>query len=232
MTKLGAIFPQTEIGNDTGAIREFAQATESLGFDFLLAFDHVLGANAETHTELTGPYRHYDAFHEPFVLFRLPCGGHKQRRACHRHHHPTATPDCARSQAGCGGRCPQRRTPTTRNRSRLELCGVRGAWRELAQPRRSLRRADRCHAPALDERTHYLRRQVAQDNGRRYSAAACAAAHPRMAWRRIRPHSPPNRQHRRRLDTNGPPRRPRQRSDRQAALLRRGSGARHGEYRA
>ena len=69
MTKLGAIFPQTEIGNDTGAIREFAQATESLGFDFLLAFDHVLGANAETHTELTGPYRHYDAFHEPFVLF-------------------------------------------------------------------------------------------------------------------------------------------------------------------
>ena len=69
MTKLGAIFPQTEIGNDTGAIREYAQATESLGFDFLLAFDHVLGANAETHTELTGPYRHYDAFHEPFVLF-------------------------------------------------------------------------------------------------------------------------------------------------------------------
>ena len=69
MTKLGAIFPQTEIGNDIGAIREYAQATESLGFDFLLAFDHVLGANAETHTELTGPYRHYDAFHEPFVLF-------------------------------------------------------------------------------------------------------------------------------------------------------------------
>ena len=69
MTKLGAIFPQTEIGNDTGAIREYAQATESLGYDFLLAFDHVLGANAETHTDLTGPYRHYDAFHEPFVLF-------------------------------------------------------------------------------------------------------------------------------------------------------------------
>ena len=67
--KVGAIFPQTEIGIDTGAIREYAQATESLGFDFLLAFDHVLGANAETHTELTGPYRHDDMFHEPFVLF-------------------------------------------------------------------------------------------------------------------------------------------------------------------
>ena len=35
MTKIGAIFPQTEIGNDTGAIREYAQTTESLGFDFL-----------------------------------------------------------------------------------------------------------------------------------------------------------------------------------------------------
>ena len=69
MTKIGAIFPQTEIGNDTGAIREYAQATESLGFDFLLAFDHVLGANAKTHTDLTGPYRHNHAFHEPFVLF-------------------------------------------------------------------------------------------------------------------------------------------------------------------
>ena len=67
--KVGTIFPQIEIGNDIGAIREFAQTTESLGFDFLLAFDHVLGANAETHTALTGPYRHDDAFHEPFVLF-------------------------------------------------------------------------------------------------------------------------------------------------------------------
>ena len=67
--KVGAIFPQTEIGVDTGAIREFAQATESLGYDFLLAFDHVLGANAATHTGLTGPYRHDDMFHEPFVLF-------------------------------------------------------------------------------------------------------------------------------------------------------------------
>ncbi|MXY47565.1 MAG: LLM class F420-dependent oxidoreductase [Chloroflexi bacterium] len=69
MTKIGAIFPQTEIGNDTGAIREYAQTTESLGFDFLLAFDHVLGANAASHPDLTGPYRHTDAFHEPFVLF-------------------------------------------------------------------------------------------------------------------------------------------------------------------
>ena len=29
----------------------------------------MLGANEATHTDLTGPYRHYDMFHEPFVLF-------------------------------------------------------------------------------------------------------------------------------------------------------------------
>ena len=29
--KLGAIFPQTEIGADPAGVRDFAQATESLG---------------------------------------------------------------------------------------------------------------------------------------------------------------------------------------------------------
>ena len=67
--KVGAIFPQTEIGIDTGAIKEYAQATESLGYDFLLAFDHVLGANEAHPHRLDRPYRHYDMFHEPFVLF-------------------------------------------------------------------------------------------------------------------------------------------------------------------
>ena len=46
--KLGAVFPQTEIGNDPGAIREYAQAAESMGYNHIMAFDHVLGANAES----------------------------------------------------------------------------------------------------------------------------------------------------------------------------------------
>ncbi len=67
--KLGAVFPQTEIGSDPGAVREYAQAAESMGYNHILAFDHVLGANAGSRPGWSGAYRHTDAFHEPFVLF-------------------------------------------------------------------------------------------------------------------------------------------------------------------
>ena len=67
--QLGAIFPQTEIGADPGGVREFAQAAESLGYQDLAVFDHVLGADASKHANWDRPYRHTDMFHEPFVLF-------------------------------------------------------------------------------------------------------------------------------------------------------------------
>ncbi len=67
--KLGVVFPQTEIGSDPGAIREYAQAADSMEYNHILAFDHVLGANAESRQGWSGAYRHTDAFHEPFVLF-------------------------------------------------------------------------------------------------------------------------------------------------------------------
>ena len=73
-TKLGVIFPQTEIGSDPIEIREYAQAAESLGYDYLLAFDHVLGANADSRPGWKGAYRHTDSFHEPFVLFGYLAG--------------------------------------------------------------------------------------------------------------------------------------------------------------
>lgn len=67
--KIGVVFPQTEIGADPGASRDFAQAAESLGYDHILAFDHVLGANIANRSDWPGPYTHEDSFHEPFVLF-------------------------------------------------------------------------------------------------------------------------------------------------------------------
>ncbi len=67
--KLGVVFPQTEIGTDPGVIRDYAQAAESLGYDYLLAYDHVLGANPERPGGWRGAYTYRDAFHEPFVLF-------------------------------------------------------------------------------------------------------------------------------------------------------------------
>ncbi|HET7340920.1 MAG TPA: LLM class F420-dependent oxidoreductase [Methylomirabilota bacterium] len=67
--KVGAVLPQTEIGNDPAAIVAYARAVEELGFTHVLAFDHVLGANPERPGGWKGPYTHRHAFHEPFVLF-------------------------------------------------------------------------------------------------------------------------------------------------------------------
>lgn len=65
--KLGLIFPQTEIGNDPSVIREWAQGTEALGYNQIQLFEHVLGGNPVTHSDLRG-YTHRTPFHEPFVL--------------------------------------------------------------------------------------------------------------------------------------------------------------------
>ena len=67
--KIGVVFPQTEIGNDPGAIKAYAEAVEDMGFTHLLVFDHVLGANPERPGGWKGPYTYRHAFHEPFVLF-------------------------------------------------------------------------------------------------------------------------------------------------------------------
>jgi probable F420-dependent oxidoreductase len=71
--QLGATFPQTEIGSDPVAVRDFAQAAESAGYDYLLAYDHVIGADPSKHA-LTGPYTHQSMFHEPFVMFGYLAG--------------------------------------------------------------------------------------------------------------------------------------------------------------
>ena len=67
--KLGVVFPQTEIGTDPSGIRAYAEAAEKCGFDYLLAFDHILGANKESRLNWKGYYSHVDSFCEPFVLF-------------------------------------------------------------------------------------------------------------------------------------------------------------------
>src|SRR6266446_1072873 len=65
----GVVFPQIEFGNDPQAIKDYAQAAEALGYDYLLVYDHVLGAHPNREPKLTGPYTHQDPFHEPMVLF-------------------------------------------------------------------------------------------------------------------------------------------------------------------
>lgn len=68
--KWGAVLPTNEIGHDSGALRDWAQGVEDLGYDRIIAYDHVLGAtHADREPRLTGPYTEMDPFHEPFVTF-------------------------------------------------------------------------------------------------------------------------------------------------------------------
>jgi len=72
--RIGAVFPQTEIGVDPIAIRDYAQATEELGYRHLLIYDHVLGASTANRPDWRGPYTSDTLFHEPFVLFGYLAG--------------------------------------------------------------------------------------------------------------------------------------------------------------
>lgn len=66
--RIGAVLPQLEIGADPAALRDFAQGVEDLGYDHILAFEHVVGGDPARH-DLKGIYSHNDMFHEPFVAY-------------------------------------------------------------------------------------------------------------------------------------------------------------------
>ena len=68
--QIGVVYPQIELRGDPTAVRRIGRAVEDLGFDHLLAYDHVLGAvHADRSPQLTGPYTERDPFHDPFVMF-------------------------------------------------------------------------------------------------------------------------------------------------------------------
>jgi probable F420-dependent oxidoreductase len=67
--RVGVVFPQTELGGDPGAVREFATAASELGYAHIAVFDHVLGADPAVHRDWSGPYDVHTTFHEPLVLF-------------------------------------------------------------------------------------------------------------------------------------------------------------------
>ena len=64
----GIVFPQTEIGADPGAVKAFAQGAEALGFDGLMIYDHVVGADLSHRPHWNGWYDLKDMFHEIFVV--------------------------------------------------------------------------------------------------------------------------------------------------------------------
>ncbi len=73
--KFGVTIPQVEIGRDPAPVRALAQEAEALGYDYLMLYDHVLGADMEIHKDWRprngAPpiYTKDDLFHEPLVLY-------------------------------------------------------------------------------------------------------------------------------------------------------------------
>ena len=66
--QFGVVFPQTEIGADPGAIREYVQAAEDLGYSYIFIADHVLGADPEHHQHVANSYyTHRSVIHEQLV---------------------------------------------------------------------------------------------------------------------------------------------------------------------
>src|SRR5690349_4726156 len=72
--QLGANLPVTDIGTGPSAIKDYAQTVEGLGFDYLQAPDHVLGANPASIAGKGRVGTTETAYHDPFVLFGFVAG--------------------------------------------------------------------------------------------------------------------------------------------------------------
>jgi len=71
--QLGTLLPLGDIGGTPAVVREYAEAAQSIGYDFVEAADHVLGVNAASRPGWDRNDNE-DLFHDPFVLFGYLAG--------------------------------------------------------------------------------------------------------------------------------------------------------------
>jgi len=194
---IGVVFPQTEIGTDPELLREYARRAESLGFDHLLAYDHVLGVDPER-PGWEGSYDYEDQFHEPLTLFS---------------HLGAVTTDLSFVTGVLV--LPQRGTPlVAKQAAQVDLfsdgqfrLGIGVGWNEpeyegmggLLDPRQARRGADNCPSPALDRRTRRVRGRVSLYPPGRHRSAARPAPDTGVDRGRGRARTRANRPHGRRL---------------------------------
>ena len=68
--KIGVAYPTREVDADPNSVRKFIKAAENLGYEHLLAYDHVIKTPHENREpKLNGPYTEKDGFQDPFVFF-------------------------------------------------------------------------------------------------------------------------------------------------------------------
>ena len=161
MAKIGVVYPQTEFGNDPAAIRDYTQTAEALGYDHILAYDHVLGANPERPGGWSGPYTHQTPFMEPFILFSYMAAvttkiGYATGVIILPQRQTTlVAKQAATLDVLCSGRL------RTGGRSGMELCRIPGVEREFPHPRAPYRRAGGSPAAALHSTARRLCRRLA-----------------------------------------------------------------------
>jgi probable F420-dependent oxidoreductase len=66
--KIGVTFPHFDFGADRDALRKYIKTVVDCGYDYFLAYDHVLGADTTNRSGWSG-YTRDDGFHEIFTLF-------------------------------------------------------------------------------------------------------------------------------------------------------------------
>ena len=72
--QIGAVIPQADIKTDVAALRDYAQAVQDLGYDFLVTSDHVVGSDPAEHPELERVFNVDSLVHEPMTLFAFLAG--------------------------------------------------------------------------------------------------------------------------------------------------------------
>lgn len=72
--QLGAVFSNAEVGGSVGAIRDWAQGLQDLGYDFAVVADHVVGADPAAYPDLPRVFPIETRLHEPLTLFAFLAG--------------------------------------------------------------------------------------------------------------------------------------------------------------
>lgn len=66
--QIGAVLSQSELGPEVAALRDYVQAVQDLGFDFLVTADHVVGADHKDHADMDRVFSIDSYLREPLML--------------------------------------------------------------------------------------------------------------------------------------------------------------------
>ena len=159
--KFGVVYPQIELRGDPQAVHDIGVGVEELGYDYLLVYDHVVGAeHADREPPLWGPYTERDPFHEPLVMFGyLAAVTSRIELATGVMILPQRQTALVAQQAADADLLSRAAGPP-RRRDRVELRRVRRAGSGLRHPGRPPRRADRPPAAAVGGAAGHVRGPV------------------------------------------------------------------------